>query len=162
MDIIQANYCLTMRLPTLLVTAVQSPCPGNATLVNGTCTCDAGLLASYNGTTLISCTAGTTCPPSAPMAVRTGVPVTVGRITTDTPCPTGFTLAFYTGSPSVRIECRPNPGGCNVAPFSIQVQCNGTSKRRCLPTRISLYERLLHGLYIPPRPKGGLATARCA
>jgi hypothetical protein len=25
--------------------------------------------------------------------------------------------------------------------------CNGTSKRRCLPTRISLYERLLHGRY---------------
>jgi hypothetical protein len=40
--------------------------------------------------------------------------------------------------------------------------CSGTSKRRCLPTRILLYERLLHGSYIPPRPKGGLATARCA
>jgi hypothetical protein len=39
--------------------------------------------------------------------------------------------------------------------------CNGTSKRRCLPTRISQYERLLHGRYIPPRPKGGLASARC-
>jgi hypothetical protein len=41
------------------------------------------------------------------------------------------------------------------------IWCNGTSKRRCLPTRISLYERLLHGRYIPPRPTGGLATARC-
>jgi hypothetical protein len=30
---------------------------------------------------------------------------------------------------------------------SVMDQCNGTSKRRCLPTRISLYERLLHGRY---------------
>jgi hypothetical protein len=29
--------------------------------------------------------------------------------------------------------------------LAAHVLCNGTSKRRCLPTRISLYERLLHG-----------------
>eukprot|EP00883_Tetradesmus_obliquus_P004242 jgi/Sobl393_1/14568/SZX79144.1 len=98
------------------------PCPSNATLVNGTCTCNAGLLPSTNGTILVSCTAGTTCPAAAPVAIKNEAGVTTGCITTTTPCPASNSLIFYSGSPSVRIECRNNPGGCSVEPFSILVQ----------------------------------------
>eukprot|EP00883_Tetradesmus_obliquus_P008797 jgi/Sobl393_1/1952/SZX66741.1 len=107
------------------------PCPSNATLVNGTCTCNAGLLPSTNGTILVSCTAGTTCPAAAPVAVKDQAGVTTGCITTNTPCPASNSLIFYSGSPSVRIECRNNPEGCNVSPFSILVQNAGGTVIGC-------------------------------
>jgi hypothetical protein len=60
-------------------------------------------------------------------------------------------------APRVRFELVPGPNqDCEPDSLTSKLRstravsatiCNGTSKRRCLPTRISLYERLLHGRY---------------
>ncbi|KAF6252818.1 hypothetical protein COO60DRAFT_496788 [Scenedesmus sp. NREL 46B-D3] len=103
-------------------------CPANATRnESGACVCDAGFTSALNGTTVIAClnsTGLTSCPASAPVAVKPvddPAPMIMSCITQDTPCPAGFTLALYSGNPSVRQECRPNNGGCNYAGFGIQV-----------------------------------------
>jgi hypothetical protein len=60
-------------------------------------------------------------------------------------------------APRVRFELVPRPNqDCEPDSLTSKLRstravsatiCNGTSKRRCLPTTISLYERLLHGRY---------------
>uniref|UniRef100_A0A383VUW5 Uncharacterized protein n=1 Tax=Tetradesmus obliquus TaxID=3088 RepID=A0A383VUW5_TETOB len=81
----------------------------------------------------------TFCPDTAPVAIKNQAGFTTDCISTDTPCPISNSLIFYSGSPSVRIECRVNPGGCNVPFFSRQAcPVSATTSQLNYPVEVML------------------------
>ncbi|WIA34876.1 hypothetical protein OEZ86_013169 [Tetradesmus obliquus] len=111
---------------------------GAVPLESGRCGCDLNTTTpAFKSSSLIAClngTALTTCPPNAPISVRTqgAVPTIVSCITPNTSCPVNFTLPIYSGNPAVRIECRPNFGGCIYAGADMPITSANGSLIGCL------------------------------